>query len=183
MSITAHDWALAALHAMAEHGIKGIAVEPLAKRLGVTKGSFYWHFKNKAALTQAAVDLWESIGTAQVIERLSDVSDPREQLAQLLAISIDDLTHLRGEAALMSAAQVGHPIIAPVYQRVSQARLAFLTEIMRAMNVPSPNTRAQVVYAAYLGAVQLAVTQPSPLDEASLKALLSELQRSFVPQE
>ncbi|MFT6234482.1 MAG: AcrR family transcriptional regulator [Myxococcota bacterium] len=179
MSTTADDWALAALHAIAETGINGLAVEPLAKRLGVTKGSFYWHFKNRAALTEAAVALWESIGTQQIIDRLRDVSDPREQLSQLLAISVEDLTHLRGEAALMSAANVGHPVIAPVYHRVSQKRLAFLTEIFSSMDVPNPATRAQVVYAAYLGAIQLAVMQPSPLDEGSLDELVSELQRTF----
>jgi len=44
------DWVEAARSAMVEGGIDAVAVEPLARRLGVTKGSFYWHFKDRRAL-------------------------------------------------------------------------------------------------------------------------------------
>ena len=42
--LSAEDWAQAALDLIAEQGVAAVAVEPLARRLGVTKGSFYWHF-------------------------------------------------------------------------------------------------------------------------------------------
>lgn len=42
--LSADDWAQAALDLIAEQGVGAVAVEPLARRLGVTKGSFYWHF-------------------------------------------------------------------------------------------------------------------------------------------
>ena len=46
-TLTAEDWARAALEAIAEDGVTAVAVEPLARSLGVTKGSFYWHFANR----------------------------------------------------------------------------------------------------------------------------------------
>ena len=48
--LSANDWAEAALSAIAARGIEGVAIEPLARELGVTKGSFYWHFANRNAL-------------------------------------------------------------------------------------------------------------------------------------
>src|SRR3546814_8458026 len=48
--LSAEDWAQAALDLIAEQGVSAVAVEPLARRLGVTKGSFYWHFPSREAL-------------------------------------------------------------------------------------------------------------------------------------
>ena len=53
--LSADDWALAALDVIAEQGLAAVAVEPLARRLGVTKGSFYWHFPSREALLVAAL--------------------------------------------------------------------------------------------------------------------------------
>ena len=57
--LTRSDWERAALQAIAESGMNAVAVEPLARRLGVTKGSFYWHFANREALMAAAITRWE----------------------------------------------------------------------------------------------------------------------------
>ena len=57
--LTADDWAQAALDLIAEQGVAAVAVEPLARRLRVTKGSFYWHFPSRDALLQAALERWE----------------------------------------------------------------------------------------------------------------------------
>ena len=48
--LSSADWEGAALDSLAEHGLAGLAVEPLARQLGVTKGSFYWHFADREAL-------------------------------------------------------------------------------------------------------------------------------------
>ncbi len=49
-TLTAADWAQAALQLIAEAGLGALTVEALAARLGVTKGSFYWHFKGRSDL-------------------------------------------------------------------------------------------------------------------------------------
>lgn len=58
-SLTAEDWVRAAKRTIEERGVGAVAVEPLAKKLGVTKGSFYWHFENRDALLKATLERWE----------------------------------------------------------------------------------------------------------------------------
>ena len=67
--LSADDWAAAALEQIAEQGVSAVAVEPLARRLGVTKGSFYWHFPSRDALLQAALERWETHEQAVVFAR------------------------------------------------------------------------------------------------------------------
>ena len=52
------DWIRAALDAIAAGGLAAVAVEPLARSLGVTKGSFYAHFSNRDELIEAALEAW-----------------------------------------------------------------------------------------------------------------------------
>lgn len=53
------DWLLAGLQALAREGEAGLRVEAVARGLGVTKGSFYWHFRDRAGWRQALLDWWE----------------------------------------------------------------------------------------------------------------------------
>ncbi len=53
------DWIAAGLEVLASQGWAALRVEPVARRLGVSKGSFYWHFPDRAAWLQAVLDLWE----------------------------------------------------------------------------------------------------------------------------
>ena len=55
-SLSAENWIEAALDVISEGGVESVAVEPLARRLGVTKGSFYWHFPNRDALVGRALE-------------------------------------------------------------------------------------------------------------------------------
>ena len=68
--LSADDWAQAALDLIAEQGVAAVAVEPLARRLGVTKGSFYWHFPSREALLKAALERWEQIELEEVFARI-----------------------------------------------------------------------------------------------------------------
>src|SRR5690349_19807995 len=76
--LSAEDWAQAALELIAEQGVAAVAVEPLARRLVVTKGSFYWHFPSREALLVAALERWEQVEQQTVFGKMEAVSDPRE---------------------------------------------------------------------------------------------------------
>lgn len=84
--LSADDWAQAALDLIAEQGVGAVAVEPLARRLGVTKGSFYWHFPSRDALLQAALERWEIFEQKEVFGSLEDVPDPSARLRALFQL-------------------------------------------------------------------------------------------------
>ena len=87
------DWILAATRALAEGGVEAVSVEGLARGLGTSKGSFYWHFNDRPALLWAVFDLWEREGTADLIERANACADPIERLRGLTRDTLDATTN------------------------------------------------------------------------------------------
>ena len=67
------QWIEAAIDVLAQDGVSGIRVELLAKRCGVTKGSFYWHFRDRQALLDGMLEFWRQ-GRLRDIERITAVS-------------------------------------------------------------------------------------------------------------
>ena len=84
-TLTADAWASAALDAIARSGLQGVAVEPLARHLGVTKGSFYWHFANREALLERTLQLWEKQETDEVLNHAEQAASPHERVQRLIA--------------------------------------------------------------------------------------------------
>lgn len=148
-------WSEAALGVIAREGIDAVAVEPLARGLGATKGSFYWHFADRADLVAAAVAHWEARATGDVIAELDAVNDPRERLRRVLKAAFED-PRIAVDAAL--AARGGDPVIGPVVRRVTRRRLAFLAAAYEGCGLPPAEARrrARVAYSAYLGHAALA---------------------------
>lgn len=153
--LSVEEWRAAALHALADGGITAVAIEPLAKSLGVTKGSGYWHFENREALLRATLDEWELRSTEKVIARLAPIEDPRERLVALFRQAFGTSLDSRVYVALAGADH--EPLVAAALRRVSQKRLAFLTECYRGMKCSDAQARnrALVAYASYLGVVML----------------------------
>jgi len=86
-NLDATAWIEAAFDALAEGGIDAVRIDPLAKRLGVTRGSFYWHFPDRAALHQAVLKEWRKRQSYSVGTRIeSRTSAPDERLRQTLAL-------------------------------------------------------------------------------------------------
>lgn len=77
------EWVGAAVTALARDGAAGVRVEALARELGVTKGSFYWHFADRPALLVAVLDRWES-GARSELEAASSFGSPEERVGALL---------------------------------------------------------------------------------------------------
>src|SRR3954469_19462293 len=86
-SLAAEDWTGAALDALARGGLAAVAVEPLAKDLGTTKGSFYWHFADRSALIAAALALWERRDTEAIIATIERDADATARLRNLLQLA------------------------------------------------------------------------------------------------
>src|SRR5262249_10186015 len=83
-------WIGAALQALAAGGPDAVRVEALARALGATKGSYYWHFANRDALLDGVLDAWERVSVDDVIERIEDGGEDataRSKLAHLGALA------------------------------------------------------------------------------------------------
>jgi AcrR family transcriptional regulator len=145
------DWTRAALETIASEGVAGVKVESLAARLGITKGSFYWHFDGRDDLIEGALDLWYRMATAEVIERLDRVDDPERRLRALFDESFGDVVNGPIDALLVS--QADDPVVGPTVARVTSERLDFLARAYRELGLPrsSALARARLTYAAYLG--------------------------------
>jgi AcrR family transcriptional regulator len=153
--LTADDWAQAALDLIAEQGVAAVAVEPLARRLGVTKGSFYWHFPSRDALLQAALERWEKVEQEQVFGQMESIADPAERLRVLFRLVAHEYKSHIIYSELLKA--LDHPTVQPVIGRVSGRRMDFLTACFRqaGLNRTEAQHRARLAYAAYIGFLQL----------------------------
>jgi len=181
--LSADDWAQAALDQIAEQGVASVAVEPLARRLGVTKGSFYWHFPSRDALLQAALERWEKVEQETVFGSLEKVPDPRERLRALFHVVAHEATSHIIYSELLKA--LDHPAVAPVIGRVSQRRFDYLTASFRQAGLSRTEAqhRARLAYAAYVGFLQLSLQLHQPrLQHDEFEAYVEHVMATLIPQ-
>lgn len=152
--LSVDDWTREALDQIAESGVAAVAVEPLARRLGVTKGSFYWHFPSRDALLQAALERWDRDERA-AYGALASISDASERLRTLFnLIRYHTKTHVI-YSELLKAAE--HPAIRSVLDNVHERRVGFLFASFRQAGLGERDAlrRARMTYAVYVGFLQL----------------------------
>lgn len=152
--LTAQDWALGALDVIGEQGVAAVAVEPLAKRLGVTKGSFYWHFQNRDALLRAALQRWEDEDIRTFERSLNIIKDPRRKMRSLFRRTRQEIRSHVIFCALFMA--VDNPLVAEVMQRVSERRIEFLREGFTELGMVPEEAinRARLAFMGYVGFLQ-----------------------------
>lgn len=116
---------------LSENGAHALNVETLAKRLGVTKGSFYWHFKNRGELLRAVLDRWN---VQLVISRAeSSGGSPADRIRYMLDIVVNsNRPGRRGslELAMRSWAR-RDPQVAEVVEAVDERRLGYTAGLFR----------------------------------------------------
>jgi AcrR family transcriptional regulator len=129
------DWIDASLTVLAQSGVESVRVEPLAKLLKVTKGSFYWHFKDRNELLEAIVEEWVRLDTSSVIDRVNQLEvDPKMRLLQLFEIAVTDNEQIDGlgdgriENAIRSWA-TNDAKVAAVVAEVDRQRLDYTKEL------------------------------------------------------
>ena len=81
--LSAKDWLDQGLKALAEHGYTALKAEPLAKALGVSRGSFYWHFADVEAFHAAILKHWREVAAERIIAEV-EASAGGENPLQLL---------------------------------------------------------------------------------------------------
>ena len=180
--LSASDWIRVATEALVEGGVAAVAVEPLALRLGATKGSFYHHFENREALIQAALEEWERSQTEAVIQRLQLIADPAERLRAVLTAAFGDRPGGVRDAALLSAAT--DAMVRPVVARVTRRRTNYFAEafMQLGMTRAQARRRALLLYTAYLGLFEQLRTGVGGTDtDAELRAYVTEALDALIP--
>lgn len=177
------DWIEAALDAIARGGLGAVRVEPLAARLGVTKGSFYSHFSSRDELIEAALESWESSRGDAGLERFAGIEDPAERLRQMLSAALTFSESGRGSVHVSLLGELGDERVRAAVGRVTEARLGLLRRSYRELGY-SPqraNYRARLAYAAYRGLLQMARDAPDRrLEDRDIRRFITEVNSSLV---
>jgi AcrR family transcriptional regulator len=162
-TLTASDWAEAALQLIADQGLSALTVSALAVRLGVTKGSFYWHFHGRSELLAAALARWEQRATTDAMRGLDAVTGARRRLELMLDAASQPPRSRSLYAALAEAAD--DPVVRRVLDRVASARIAYLERCYSNLGFSPALSKSYAVlaYAAYRGLLQLAHEAPAAL--------------------
>jgi len=143
-------WIAAAIEALGDGGPSAVRVERLARALGVTKGSFYWHFADRAALLEALLETWESAGTHAVIDLVErEGGDARARLRRLWELTSAD-ERLGSELAIRDWARRDDSVAARV-QRVDDARMGYLRSLLREHGADDVEARAMLIYSLLIG--------------------------------
>jgi AcrR family transcriptional regulator len=159
------DWVRTALSCLGERGIDAVRIEPLAKTLGVTKGSFYWHFADRSALYAAMLAEWERATTVVIIEQVeAQGGTPRARLLDLSYRTSEADSRL--EMAVRAWASVD-AIAADAVARVDRRRLDYLEVLLREAGLPAraARARARLSYYALIGSFAIVRKNPAATRE------------------
>jgi AcrR family transcriptional regulator len=178
--MTARDWITAGFMALSTGGPPAIRVEAIARDLAVSKGSFYWHFKDVAALKSAMLYHWRQVATNGIIagvERSEATSS--EQLRLLVKLATGEISEPYGgtlaEPAIRDWARYDLEAAATL-EAVDATRLEFLATIFARSGMQADRAAfsARTLYAALIGLEHLAKGTPTDRD-TDLAALLELL--------
>ncbi len=183
-TLSAGDWEQSALELIAEKGIRAVAIESLARRMGVTKGSFYWHFSNRDTLLEHSLMRWEKRDAENLHASLGALADPRDRLRSFfIRTSREKLTH-NVFSSLCTAAD--HPQVEPLLERVADRRMAYIEAAFAEIGFEPAEAshRARLTYSAYLGFLQLQRQHQVPsLSSEEFEAYMSHVIATLIPDQ
>ena len=164
------DWLEHGLKTLAAVGAGGLKAEAMAKTLRVSRGSFYWHFKDIGEFRAALLDLWQERATRRVIEDIDRIADRSGQLLELLNRAFYTSTKL--ESAVRAWATQDEDVAEKVAS-VDRIRVEFLVNMLAREGVSAASARPRSVflYLAYLGTISLGNETDLTLSPAELEAM------------
>jgi AcrR family transcriptional regulator len=170
--LSAKDWLDQGLKTLATSGFTALKAEPLAKAMGVSRGSFYWHFADIGGYHAAILKHWREVAAEQVIANLEAAADHDNPLALLLRRTFSSKLAL--ERAVRSWATVD-PVARTAVQATDRRRLGYVERLFERSGLSSDvaRSRAQIFYWAFLGYA----LSDRPLPRARQQAVLKELLR------
>jgi AcrR family transcriptional regulator len=170
--LSAQDWLDQGLKVLAESGFTALKAEPLAKAMGVSRGSFYWHFADIGVYHAAILSHWREVAAEQVIADIEALSKDRDAVALLLRRAFSTTPAL--ENAVRTWATVD-PAAGAAVRAIDQRRLGYIATLLRqtGLSADVARARAQILYWAYIGFA----ASDKPLPPARRAMVLEELLR------
>ena len=171
-------WVAGATEVLAEEGIAGLRVEVLAKRLKVTKGSFYWHFTDRRDLLMAVLAQWKEGRIRDIIKQTR--AQPGRELEQIYHV-IDVYSASRSRRGMMIELAVRDwarrdAEAGAIVAEVDDVRLRCARDLFLACGVPmdEASSRCMLLY-AYVFGVSLMIYEKFDRDVARLKRDIADL--------
>ena len=149
--LSKQDWIEMGLEVLAEGGVTAVRVEPLAKRLNITKGSFYWHFKNRQALLTDMLQTWVTLQTDNIIEQVEAAGgNAAAKLLYLFELAVQDDGRVDNAVRAWAANDIR---VVEVLDQVDHRRLSYTRDLFLAVGFTSMDAmvRARMVYYALIG--------------------------------
>jgi AcrR family transcriptional regulator len=151
------DWVAGGLARLGAGGVDAVRVEPLAKDLGVTKGSFYWHFQDRDALLVAMLEAWETRETDHYIAAVeAEGGQPGARLRRLFRMILADRAALAPELAIRDWARHDKRTAEAVL-KIDTRRSAYLQERFVEAGQPQGEARARaaLIYGLLMGEIMI----------------------------
>jgi AcrR family transcriptional regulator len=165
--LTKDDWMKRGLKTLATDGAHALKAGPMAAKLKVSRGSFYWHFKDMADFQSQILRAWQERSTDQVIRDLETAPARPDRLKQLMTRAFQVRRDL--ERAIRSWA-AEDAAVARIVAAVDARRVAYIAKMLVAAGVESRKAgpRATFLYWAYLGQPLVAAPRHSTITAAAL---------------
>lgn len=156
--LTVEDWLNLALEELRTHGYSALRAQPLAKKMAVTRGSFYHHFESLEAFHTAVIDHWSKKTSGQIALEAQGFDDPVQALDDLLQKTLRSGEAL--ERAIRSWSTVALNV-AEAVERVDQERIGIAEALLREAGLPKADSiaRAKLLYWAAIGRLMLPFPQ------------------------
>jgi AcrR family transcriptional regulator len=169
--LSAKDWLDQGLKVLAAKGFTALKAEPLAKAMGVSRGSFYWHFADIAAFHAEILKYWREVAAERIITGVEAAAKDQPPLSVLLRRTFSGRLVLEKAVRSWAASDAG---ARSAVQAIDRRRLDYVAGLLAAEGVAleTAQARAQILYWAFLGFALSDRPLPQPQHETVIDELI-----------
>ena len=170
--LTVQDWIDFAVRTLAHEGFDALKADVLARKLGVSRGSFYWHFTDLGAFHARVIEHWKQIATEAIIADVERFQSGEERLE---ALGRHGFGHGTALEIRMRAWADNNAEAARAVSDIDRRRQEYIEQVLVGAGIAPPlaATRAQLLYWTYLGAA----LSRGKLSGERLNRMVAELKR------